>query len=664
MTYRKHSITAILALLSVTSILSCFVWMTIDATVDRVVKREAEVSALRWVKYFARNIDNIEGLVVKGQPDSHQALAIQTAVSFGEVFRFKLFRPNGTISLVSDEFSFMLEGKSVHNVNTKALKVFRTGESHISVNDGTEKPNRPNLYVEAYVPVTNAAGKPLGVAEVYVDRSDFSHIIAAEFAWLAFVLPLLCALIYIIPSLASLRKGAIATAATAKAEHLYHFDGLTGLRNRRSFSASVSPFFGKPENTDEAVGMLYIDVDDFKQINDEFGHDGGDAFLRWTGRAIQDELGKYGIGARFGGDEFVVCLPNANQIDLRACGQRIMHKVAEGIFHRNRTISGKISVGFCLAPASQNLNDVLHAADLALYKSKEAGKNMITCYTADMNAELLERQQLERLLRDAADGTGLELHFQPINNPESGKILGFEALLRLRDEQGKIIPPADFIPLAEKLSLIVPIGNWVLEEAISHALTWPQHMFVSINLSPVQFEDSDLAAFIQDALTKYEFPAERMEVEVTESLLMGDDGNTQRQIAEIKALGVSVAMDDFGTGYSSLSYLWKYKFDKLKIDRSFLVGYDKDPTTLKKIIGTIVTLGKGIGMTVTVEGVESDKHVDMLADMRCDQLQGFYFGKPMPALDAAAIISAETLRSIPNDTSLSAQIEAAKADVA
>lgn len=655
MNYRKHSMTAILVVLIITSVLTYWVWAVINTTVDSVVKDEAEMSAVHWAKFFHRKLDDVEGLIESGKPNAQQASTIDVAVNFGEVFRFKLFRPDGTVALVSDEFLFMLEGKSVYNVNEKALKVFRTGVSHVSIHDGTQKSNRPDLYVEAYVPIKDTNGKHLAVAEVYVDRTEFAAIIRAGFSWIAIALPLLCAFIYVIPSLASLRKGAVANAAQAESERLSKFDGLTGLRNRRSFAEMVEPLFSKANGGNESVGMIYIDVDDFKQINDEFGHDGGDAFLRWTARAIQDELGENGFGARFGGDEFVVCLPHANQIDLRACGRRIMKKVAQGVYHRNKTVSGNISVGFCSAKTSQKLTDVLHAADLALYKSKEAGKNTITCYTADMNAELQRRQKIEKLLRDATDGTGLEVYFQPINKPASGQILGFEALLRLRDDDGEIVPPADFIPLAEKLSLITPIGKWVLNEAVSHAVTWPDHMFVSVNLSPVQFESNDLVACLRKVLQEHKYPAHRMEVEVTESLLMGDDGNTQKQIAAIRALGVSVAMDDFGTGYSSLGYLWKYNFDKLKIDRSFLLGYEKDPETLKRIIETIVTLGKGIGMTVTVEGVENSSHVDLLSGMRCDQLQGFYFGKPMTALDAASIICQETLNSLPKNETKSKQ---------
>ena len=645
----KYSIASIFAVLSITAILSFGVWTALQKTVANVVQSEAETSAIHWAAYFYQNLEGIEELIENGEPTDGQAAQIEAAVNFGEVFRFKLFQPGGKIALVSDEFRFRAEGASLSEINDKALRVYETGVSHIEVNDGTQKENRPDLYVEAYVPVKNNSGETIGVVEVYVDQTEMASALNFGFSWIAFALPALCAFIYLIPSMAFLRKGQIAKRAKEEAEHLSKHDVLTGLLNRRSFAKLAEPLFSKNAADGDFVGMIYVDLDDFKKINDEFGHDGGDAFLRWTAIAIEAELGTTGFAARFGGDEFVMCLPGVAHDQLRASAQNILKKVSMGTQHREKTIIGNVSVGIHFAPSFENLDDALHAADLALYKSKEAGKNTVTSYSEEMHAELRRRQQIEKLLVNAIDGSGLELNYQPINDPVQKKILGFEALLRLKDHDGAIILPDKFIPLSEKLGLIIPIGKWVLEEAISNAANWPEHMFVSVNLSPVQFGPNELPGFIEGLLKKYDFAGSRLEVEVTESLLIGDDGNAASQIQEIRALGVSVAMDDFGTGYSSLSYLWKYKFDKLKIDRSFLKGFDENPGALKKLIETIINLGHGFGMTVTVEGVENNTHVDLLSTMRCDQLQGFHFGKPMQALDAANAISKEILDSIPHD---------------
>lgn len=645
----KYSMVSIFAVLAVTAMLSYGVWITLQKTIANVMRSEAETSAIHWAAYFYQNLEGIEDLIKTGAPTDRQAAQIEAAVDFGEVFRFKLFQPGGKIALVSDEFRFRAEGASLSEINDKALRVFETGESHIEVNDGTQKANRPDLYVEAYVPVKNNSGENIGVVEVYVDQSEAASILDAGFSWIALALPALCAFIYLIPSMAFLRKGQIAKRAKDEAEHLSQYDALTGLLNRRSFAELAQPLFGKNAADGDFIGIIYVDLDNFKKINDEFGHDGGDAFLRWTANAIEADLSTTGFAARFGGDEFVMCLPGVAHDQLRASAQNILKNVAKGTQHREKTIIGNVSVGIHFAPSFENLDDALHAADLALYKSKEAGKNTVTSYSEEMHSELKRRQQIERLLVNAVDGSGLELNYQPINDPVRKNILGFEALLRLKGDDGAIISPDKFIPLSEKLGLIIPIGKWVLEEAISNAANWPEHMFVSVNLSPVQFGPNELPGFIEGLLKTYDFAGSRLEVEVTESLLIGDDGNVASQIQEIRALGVAVAMDDFGTGYSSLSYLWKYKFDKLKIDRSFLKGYDENPGALKQLIETIINLGHGFGMTVTVEGVENDAHVDLLSTMHCDQLQGFHFGKPMQALDAASAISKDTLQSVPHD---------------
>lgn len=646
MRIRKHSLGAFSVVIAVTVVLSLGVWMALDRAVDRVIKNEAETHAVHWIEYFSHSLGNLEGLILSGEPNEKQAAIIDAAVQFGDVFRFKLFQPDGTIALVSDEFRFIKEGNALSEVNEKALAVFQTGNSNIATYDGRLKDNRPDTYLEAYVPITDGADKKIGVVEVYVDQTHMAENLRSGFSWIAYALPFLCALIYLVPSLAFLKKGAIANAEKARAERLSKYDVLTGLYNRRSFTLFVEKFFSRGGDDAEPVGMIFIDIDDFKQVNDSYGHEGGDAFLRATARAIEDQLPAGGMASRFGGDEFVVCLPGVSKEQLNEIAEKILTAVSNGVEYKGKTIIGHVSAGIHLASASQDIKDVLHAADIAMYKAKESGKNTITSYTTDMEQELKERQRIEKLLRQAADGTGLELHYQPINASDSKAILGFEALLRLKSEEGTIIGPDQFIPLAEKLGLIKPIGRWVLEEAISNAKSWPEHMFVSVNLSPVQFEPQDLPLMVSNLLEKHGFPAKRLELEVTESLLMGDDGSVHTQLEALKEMGISIAMDDFGTGYSSLSYLWKYKFDKLKIDRSFVLGYENDSETLKKIIETIVILGHGIGMEVTAEGVESDTHIDALAHMDFDQLQGFYFGQPMDAVEAARVISADTLTTL------------------
>ena len=638
----KQSFSSLLIVGVTTCVLMIGVWFLLANTIENVVKQEAETEAVHWMEHFVAHLDNIETLVAGGVPDQNQSETINIAIEDAQVFLFKIFRSDGRTSFRSDEYRLKQEGKPFtapdenENENEKARTVFSTGISDITTVDGRQSPNRPDIYVEAYIPISNKSGERVGVAEVYIDQSEMAASLKDGFSWIALFLPIFSALIFLLPALGLLKESATAKTAKAEAEQLANFDVLTGLFNRRSFNKAAETYFA--DHT--TIGTFFIDIDDFKKINDEHGHDGGDAFLRSVAHTLKSKLGENAIFARFGGDEFVACIGDVTSDELQLIAQDVLASVAQGMSHRGQTITGHVSIGLNVAGTNVPLSDMLHAADIALYKSKNEGKNTITFFSDELNNEFKHQQKLEKLLNKAIDGTGLELYFQPINQPDTRKILGFEALLRLRDEEGTMIPPDHFIPTAERLGLIKDIGKWVLCEALKAAKSWPKDIFISVNLSAVQFEQGDLPSFIKDLLIEHNFPADRLEVEVTESLLIADDGSTQKQLAAIKSLGVSIAMDDFGTGYSSLGYLWKYEFDKLKIDRSFLLGYDEDPTKLGKVIGSVVDLGHGIDMYVTMEGVESDKHVNILKGMGCDQLQGYYFGKPMPLANAELMMKA------------------------
>lgn len=612
------------------------IWLLLSNTIEKVVEKEAKSTAVGWADYFVYHLENTETLIETGRPDLKQARTIDKAVEFGEVFRFKVFRPDGTNSFISDEYKDRPDEELQRVENQKARDVFITGASNIAIKDGTKKPSRPDVYVEAYVPIQNELGKRIGVVEVYIDQTDIVASMKDGFYWIALFLPFICALLFLIPTLGMLRESASAKKAKANAEQLANFDSLTGLYNRRYFNETAEKYFLKFKT----VGTLFIDIDDFKRINDEHGHHGGDTFLRNVAKVLKNKLGKNTICSRFGGDEFVACVGNISTYDLQAMTSEIIDEINKGVSHREQKIFGHVSIGMSIMESTEPLSEMLHTADTALYQAKAEGKNTTIFFSDELNHQLKRQKKLERLLHRAINGKGLELFFQPINQPVTKQVLGFEALLRLRDEQGIIVFPDEFIPIAEKLGLIKDIGKWVLEEAVKTAKKWPVDKFISVNLSSVQFEDGNLPIYLNDILLKHHLPAKQLEVEVTESLLIKDDGHAQKQLSEIKKLGISIAMDDFGTGYSSLGYLWKYEFDKLKVDRSFLQGYEHDPQKLTKVIGSIIDLGHYINMSVTIEGVENEEHADILKGLGCDQLQGYYFGKPMPLTNAELMLAA------------------------
>ena len=260
-------------------------------------------------------------------------------------------------------------------------------------------------------------------------------------------------------------------------------------------------------------------------------------------------------------------------------------------------------------------------------------------FSTDMDLELAERLRMERALRYALKHNGFELHFQPAIEMPARRLVGFEALIRMRDEDERLVSPTAFIPLAEKMGLIDEIGTWVLREACRTATTWPPHLKVAVNLSPAQLATGHLVSTVAATLAETGLQPRQLELEITEGMLLNDDADVMDQLRDIKALGVGVVMDDFGTGYSSLSYLWKFPFDKIKIDRAFMLALDKQAKgEASTIVRTIIDLGRSLNVTVTVEGVETESQVDFVNEAHCDQIQGYYFGRPMPTIELAAYV--------------------------
>ena len=289
----------------------------------------------------------------------------------------------------------------------------------------------------------------------------------------------------------------------------------------------------------------------------------------------------------------------------------------------------------------------MKSADLALYKAKADGRNCIRFFLPEMDAELQARSKLEWIIRDAVLRDCFELHYQPLFEISEHRLLGFEALVRLPAEDGTLIPPLVFIPVAEELRLIDKIGAWVLRQACCTAATWPEDLTVAVNLSPAQFSAGSVSDIVAAALKEAGLAPHRLELEITATLLLGDSEATMAELHSLKAMGVAIVMDDFGTGYSSLSYLWRFPFDKIKIDRSFMQGFNGSGRDARTVVKTIIALGRELNMRVTVEGVENAKQAAFLDEVDGDQAQGFFFGRPVPASEVGANILADFQKTHP-----------------
>jgi diguanylate cyclase (GGDEF)-like protein len=422
--------------------------------------------------------------------------------------------------------------------------------------------------------------------------------------------------------------------------YLAHHDPMTRLKNRATFNIETKTIIENASSTGEQLALHLVDLDHFKAINDKHGHQSGDAVLKAVSERLVKSSRPGDIVARLGGDEFVVLQRNiSGEADAAAFSQRLVSSMREPILHDGNRIDGTLTIGYATYPHhARSVDDLSHAADLALFYAKSLGRNQAHVFTQDLQNQIVKRKQLEQEVLTALAENRLFLNFQPLFDPTGRKLNGFEALLRLRGSDGSIIPPNTFIPVAEELNLISEIGAWVLTNAAISAAAWPKSLYLAVNLSPLQFKSGSVSKAIDNALHTSGLDPKRLEVEITEGILMDQSQKVMDELQAVRRLGVSIAMDDFGTGFSSLSYLWRFRFDKLKIDRSFMKAYDNDRNNASNILKTIVMLGHALGMTVTAEGVETDAQANFLQSLNCDEIQGFLYGKPISEDEIPALL--------------------------
>jgi diguanylate cyclase (GGDEF)-like protein len=432
---------------------------------------------------------------------------------------------------------------------------------------------------------------------------------------------------------------------------------LTGLANRAQLIERLDNAIAVLPLRGGCLAVHFIDLDRFKEINDTLGHDGGDFLLKTIAERLRAVIRVDDIAARLGGDEFVVVQTGISSKDrAEDFAHRLTSAVIAPMTFKEQEIVATVSVGVALAPTDgTNSERLLKSADLALYKSKADGRNCIRFFVPEMDASLQTRIALEKTLRDAVLHERFILHYQPLFEISGQRLIGFEALIRLPAEDGTLIPPLTFIPVAEDMRLIGKIGAWVLREACQAATTWPEPLTVAVNLSPAQFEAGSVSTIVASALKETGLAPHRLELEITETLLLGNSEAVMTELQALKAMGVAIVMDDFGTGYSSLSYLWRFPFDKIKIDRSFMQGFDASGRDAETVVKTIIALGRELDMRVTVEGVETAKQAAFLDGADADQVQGFFFGRPIPTSEISAVILKNLQKLLPMQPAVSSR---------
>jgi diguanylate cyclase (GGDEF)-like protein len=425
-------------------------------------------------------------------------------------------------------------------------------------------------------------------------------------------------------------------------------DSLTGLLNRRGFRSALADIHNQNRMDGNALdqfeyAVLLLDLDRFKIINDTLGHRIGDLLLEQTARRLQASLRSTDVLARLGGDEFAVIAryikTRTALDDLANCLIRVIRQPFDLEGYRVRTT---ISVGVAVSPMDGvTADDLVVAADLALYAAKEHNRDSCQFYQASMTKDLIERRQIEVDLREAIERNELELYYQPIVNLHDNTVTGFEALARWNHRSRGFVPPSDFIPVAEDTGMMPWLGEWALNEACGKIAQLPDHVKLAVNLSPVQFSAPDLIDVVRRALNMSGLAPNRLELEITERLLLENNEHTMSMLRQLRELGISIALDDFGTGYSALGYLRKFPLDKIKIDRSFITDMATRSDQVA-IIQAVLSIARALGMVVTAEGVETVVQKDFLKALGCDSAQGFLFGKPGPFEEVVEIVAARS----------------------
>jgi diguanylate cyclase (GGDEF)-like protein len=415
-----------------------------------------------------------------------------------------------------------------------------------------------------------------------------------------------------------------------QARHESKHDALSGLPNRALMVETIETFLQKRSKAllEEGAVAAYIDIDRFKDVNDTLGHEAGDQLIRLVAVRLKNYLRPNDFLARFGGDEFVVLCAPAPAEAASTLSERVAQAFESPFPVNGQNIRVTASVGIAIAPNHGVTADALmRHADIALYQAKQQGRDRAVLFCDEMAKKVENRRAIELELRTAIENNALSLHYQPIISCRSGEVIGLEALLRWQHPAFGDVSPGVFIPIAENAGILPSLGEWVFARAMQDWNKWP-HLEISVNLSPVQFRHVDLKGTLRRLVAEYRVRPERFVLEITEGVLMEASAHTNATLAALRSLGFKTALDDFGTGYSSLAYLCNFKFDKIKIDRSF-VSQNIETSVVRTIVQSVVSIGRTLNMEIVAEGVEQQSEALTMARLGCTQLQGYYFSRPM-----------------------------------
>jgi diguanylate cyclase (GGDEF)-like protein len=431
--------------------------------------------------------------------------------------------------------------------------------------------------------------------------------------------------------------------AEAKIAHMARYDMLTELPNRSFFREQMEHAL-RQVRRDEAIAVLCLDLDHFKEVNDALGHPVGDALLKEVAIRLRACIRESDVIARLGGDEFAIVKPSATgQLqEISVLAGRLIEAVSAPYLVSGQQVVVGLSIGIAISTTDgSSADELLKNADMALYRAKEDGRGIYRYFEPGMDARAQARRLLELDMRAGLANREFDVYYQPIVDLKEDRITALEALVRWNHPRRGLVPPDDFVPLAEDTGLIVQLGQWVLTRACADAVTWSRPVRVAVNFSPVQFKQRGLVEAVAATLASSGLPADRLEIEITEAVLLHDSVSTLATLHGLRALGVRISMDDFGTGYSSLSYLRSFPFDKIKIDQSFIHEVATRNESMA-IVRAVTGLGSSLGITTTAEGVETPEQLQALRGEGCTEVQGYLYSRPRPAAEVEDMLAAKS----------------------
>jgi diguanylate cyclase (GGDEF)-like protein len=602
-------------------------WAVVNATTGHLLYENATSTARSWAEYLASNATDLEQIAGGERPSVGSMAFFEHTRKSDQVFRYEIYDRHGFSLLVSDHDKVVLV--DISEFSSDAARAAKTGQAVVGTREGIG-PDQPSFLAQAFVPVL-AGGRVIAVVAAYVDQTEQRNTFYATFLKAAAALCLLTGVSFAVPTIAWYRRTKEKQIADRRIRFLAHHDALTGLPNRVFFGERLAQALTRTQHG-EIKAMHLLDLDRFKMVNDTLGHPAGDKLLQKAADRLRAVVRGTDTIARMGGDEFAILQVGlSGPTEAATLAHRIIANLSEPYeIDGHQAVIGA-SVGIAVSRDGCSTSDELvRKADLALYGAKADGRGTVRFFEAEMHAQVQERLNLEQSLRNALAAGEFELHYQPLVDIGTNAITGLEALIRWRHPDKGLLLPDAFIPLAEEVGLIIPIGEWVLREACTTAAKWPPRLRIAVNLSPVQFRSAGLVHCIGRALRMSALSPDRLELEITEGTLLGDSEATLAILYELRELGISVAIAGFGTGYSSLTYLQSFPFDRIKIDRSFIRDIAESPGSLN-IVRAVIALARGLGMVATAEGVETMEQRSTVASEGCTEMQGLLFSKALPA---------------------------------